>query len=84
MANEWYDDLTGLEKKDWDSIGDSFCKRWPRKKAVKKTTEEYEEEITGLRLKMEDLGKKEKTGGREVYSHIAWADKMATIVGGQS
>lgn len=29
---------------------------------------------------MEDLGKKEKTAGREVYSHIAWADKMVTVV----
>ena len=53
-----------------------------RKKAVKKTTEEYEEEITGLQLKMEDLGKKEKIAGREVYAHIAWADKMGTIVRG--
>ena len=31
---------------------------------------------------MEDLGKKEKIAGREVYSHIAWADKMATSVKG--
>lgn len=42
----------------------------PRKKVAKNTMEEYEEEITGLKLKMEDLGKKEKTAGREVYSHI--------------
>lgn len=66
-------------KKDWDAIETAFHTRWPRKKAVKKTTK-YEDEITGLKLKMEDLGKKEKTGGREVYSHIVWADKISTII----
>jgi hypothetical protein len=35
-----------------------------------------------LKLKMEDLGKKEKMAGRETYSHIVWADKMATTVKG--
>jgi hypothetical protein len=81
-ADEWYEELQPADKKDWDAIEAAFNKRWPRQKAAKKTTEEYEEEITGLRLKMEDLGKKEKTAGREVYSHIVWADKMATIVKG--
>ena len=82
VADEWFDDLPQNDKKDWNAIVTSFSARWPRKKAAKKTTEEYEEEITGLKLKMEDLGKKEKTAGREVYSHIAWADKMTTIVKG--
>ena len=81
-ADEWFDELKQTDKKDWDAIESAFNTRWPRKKAAKKTTEEYEEEIIGLRLKMEDLGKKEKTAGREVYSHIVWADKMATIVKG--
>ena len=81
-TDEWFDELTQDDTKDWDSIETAFRKRWPRKKAVKKTAEEYEEEITGLKLKMEDLGKKEKTAGREVYSHIVWADKMLTIIRG--
>jgi hypothetical protein len=81
-ADEWFDELPMQDKKDWDAIENAFNKRWPRKKAAKKTKEEYEEEITGLRLKIEELGKKEKTAGREVYTHIAWADKMSTIVKG--
>ena len=82
VADEWFDDLADGDKKDWNAIEASFRKRWPRKKAAKKTTEEYEEEITGLRLKTEDLGKKEKIAGREVYAHVAWADKMGTVVRG--
>ena len=81
-ADEWFDELPQEDKKDWDALEDAFNKCWPRKKAAKKTKEEYEEEITGLQLKMDDLGKKEKTAGRDVYSHIVWADKMATIVKG--
>jgi hypothetical protein len=81
-ADEWFEELPLADKKDWATIDAAFNLRWPRKKASKKTTEEYEEEITSLRLKMEDLGKKEKTGGREVYSHISWADKMTTIIRG--
>ena len=82
VADEWFEELTEAERKDWNTIQTAFRKRWPRKKAAKKTTEEYEEEITGLRLKMEDMGKKEKIAGRDVYSHIAWADKMSTAIRG--
>lgn len=82
VADEWFEDLMADDKKDWKAIETAFRKRWPRKKAAKKTVEEYEEEITGLRIGMEDMGKKEKVAGRDIYSHIAWADKMATIVRG--
>jgi len=82
VADEWFEDLQPADTADWDAIETAFRKQWPRKKAVKKTTEEYEEEITNAKLKMEDLGKKEKVAGREVYSHIAWADRMGTIIRG--
>jgi hypothetical protein len=82
VADEWFEDLKQASKKDWTKIETEFLARWPKKKAVKKTVEEYEQEITSLRLKMEDVGKKETVAGREVYSHIAWADDMAVIVRG--
>lgn len=82
IADEWFEELPETDTKDWSRIVTAFRKRWPRKKAIKKTVEEYEEEITGLQLKMDDMGKKEKVAGRDVYSHIAWADKMLTIVKG--
>ena len=33
-------------------------------------------------MKMENLGKKETVGGKEVHAHIAWADDMEDIVRG--
>lgn len=82
VADEWFDELVEDDKSSWTNIEKAFRKRWPRKKAAKKTSEEYEEEIRELPLKMEDLGRKEKVAGRDVYTHIAWADKMATIIRG--
>jgi hypothetical protein len=82
VADDWYAGLVDNEKKTWGDVENAFRKRWPRKKQVKKTDEEYEDEIMGRKLKTEDLGKKEKVAGRDVYTHIAWADKMATSVKG--
>ena len=79
-ADEWFDGLDEAGKKDWSAIEASFRKRWPRKKTVKKTVEEYEQEITNSPLKMEDLGRKETVAGKEVHAHIAWADNMEAVV----
>ncbi|KAF8804349.1 hypothetical protein BYT27DRAFT_7225408 [Phlegmacium glaucopus] len=81
-ADDWFIDLDDNEKKTWADIQEAFRKRWPRKKQVKKTVKEYEEEILGQKIATEDLAKKEKIAGREVYSHIAWADKIAKSVKG--
>lgn len=82
VADEWYANLKQEEKKSWTTIEAAFHERWPRKEQVKKTEEEYEDEILGRKLKTEDLGKRETIAGMEVYSHVAWADKMATTVKG--
>jgi hypothetical protein len=82
VADDWYLDLQDDKKKTWTSIETAFKTRWLRKKQAKKTDEEYEDEILGRKLKMEDLGKKEKVAGRDVYTHVAWADKMAMTVKG--
>ena len=82
VADDWFMDLSAAEKKTWSDIQTAFRTRWPRKKQVKKSQEEYEEEITTHKLKIENLGDKEKIAGREVYSHIAWADRLAIAVKG--
>ena len=79
-ADEWFSDLSDKEKKSWKDIEAAFEKRWPKKKQIKKTEDEYEDEIVGRKLKAEDLGKKEVVAGRETYTHLALANKMATSV----
>ena len=80
VADEWFAELPDEKKKTWGDIEVAFRARWPKKQQIKKTDEEYEDEIIGRKLKEEDLGKREKVAGMEVYSHVAWADKMATTV----
>ena len=80
VADEWYADLLEGDKSTWADIEAAFRTRWPRKRQAKKTDEEHEDEIMDRKLEAEDLGKREKVAGREVYSHIAWADKIETII----
>ena len=54
VADEWYTELIDNDKKSWKDIEVAFAKRWPRKKQVKKTDDEYEDEIMERNLKPED------------------------------
>ncbi|KAF5385081.1 hypothetical protein D9615_000997 [Tricholomella constricta] len=79
-ADEWYAALPPDVRADWDDMETAFHARWPRATVARKTAMEYEEEILALQLKEEALGLKETVAGREVYTHIAWADKMSALV----
>jgi hypothetical protein len=81
-ADEWFSELDEDDRATWAGLVKAFQKRWPRKAQAKKTDGEYEDEIMSRKLKTEDLGKKEKIAGREVYTHIVWADKMTTTIKG--
>ena len=74
VANGWYEELADKDKTDWKSIHMAFQLCWPRKKGAKNMNKEYKEEIRDLQLKMEDMGKKEKVAGRDVYMHMGWQD----------
>ena len=66
----------------WEGIEAGFMVKWPRAVVVKKMSMEYEEELLGLKLRAQDLGRKEEVAGREVYMHIAWADNMWRLAKG--
>ena len=82
VADDWYGSLDAAILADWALIEAEFHTRWPKTAVVKKTSTEYEEELLGLRLKEEELGKKETIAGREAYTHLVWADKMQKLVKG--
>lgn len=81
-ADDWYGELTDETKANWDLVEREFHRKWPKRVIAKKTTTEYEEELLNLRLKETELGKKETIAGREVYTHIAWADKIQQLAMG--
>ncbi|KDQ57970.1 hypothetical protein JAAARDRAFT_193455 [Jaapia argillacea MUCL 33604] len=84
VAGQWYKALTPTSLVSWTTLEMAFLTRWPKVKAVIKGDKEYIEELMGLKLKREDLGKKAEVAGIEVWSHIAWADKIFKLaVGGK-
>jgi len=81
-ADDWWLGLSAAVQAKWEDIEAGFMVRWPRAVVVKKTSMEYEEELLGLKLRAQDLGRKEEVAGREMYTHIAWADNMRRLAKG--
>ncbi|KAG6851819.1 hypothetical protein C0991_005741 [Blastosporella zonata] len=83
-AEIWYNALPDATKADWSLVEDAFHAKWPPVKIAAKCMEEYEEELLSCRMKDEALGLKEQVADREVWSHIAWANKMGKLASGAS
>jgi len=70
LADDWYGSLDVATCADWVLVEAEFHVQWPKVVVVKKMSTEYEEELLGLWLKDEELGKKETVAGRETYTHL--------------
>lgn len=82
VADKWFSELETITRGNWNLIEDVFNARWPKSAVAKKTVMEYKEELLGLKLKAEDLGKKEAVAGRDTYTHIVWANKLQKLAKG--
>ncbi|THU81016.1 hypothetical protein K435DRAFT_694526 [Dendrothele bispora CBS 962.96] len=81
-ADEWFDELPEEQKSSMASFVNAFGTRWPKVKAAKKTRAEYEVELLGHKLVEEDVGKKVELYGQEVFTHVAWAEKVRELLQG--
>ncbi|KAJ7125735.1 hypothetical protein C8R46DRAFT_927594 [Mycena filopes] len=81
-ADVWYKALDPVVKADWDQTEAAFELRWPETVVVQKAQTEYEVELAETVLMEKDLGKKETVLGREVWTHVVWADKMQKLAAG--
>jgi hypothetical protein len=72
-AEEWYE-ATGKVLTKWQDFEAAFFVQFTTIEKAKKTAVELERELAGLKLRVEDLGKKEKYGGQEVWSHVAFVE----------
>ena len=72
-AEEWYED-EGKKLTKWTDFELAFFTKFPMMDKAKKMAVELERELVGLRLRVEDLGKKEKYGGQEVWSHVVFVE----------
>ncbi|KAG6863989.1 hypothetical protein C0991_001317, partial [Blastosporella zonata] len=81
-AKQWYTGLDEATKADWALVKAAFNIRWPPISIAAKLTEEYVKELLECRLADATLGSKECVADREVWTHIAWVDKMAMFASG--
>ncbi|KAJ3495666.1 hypothetical protein NMY22_g19908 [Coprinellus aureogranulatus] len=81
-ADAWWEGLNEETKGSWSAIKAAFELKWPSKKVVWKTATEFEEELLGSRLTLEELGKREEVDGIRRYGHIRWAENMLELAKG--
>ena len=79
-ADIWFESLTTATQESWAALEAEFITRWPRVTQAKRTEQEIERELLSTLLTEKELGEKVKIGGVDVWSHIAWADKITILV----
>jgi hypothetical protein len=74
-ADLWLDDLPAIDTATWAALVAAFYVEWPKTAAVKLSKAERIRALKEWKLKLEELGKKTETlGGKEVWTHVKWAD----------
>jgi hypothetical protein len=78
-ADIWYDGLQIITQTSWTALEQAFITHWPRITQAKRSEQEIKRELLTTVIDEKELGEKVKNGGVEVWTHVAWADKMATL-----
>jgi len=77
-ADEWFRELNTMEM-TWKTLEKEFLVCFPPIQKVKKSESELERELCELRLTADDLGKKVKYAGEDVWSHVTFAEKALSL-----
>ena len=78
-VEEWYE-ATGKVLTKWQDFEAAFFVQFMTIEKVKKMAVKLERELAGLKLQVEDLGKKEKYRGQEVWLHITFTENALDLV----
>ncbi|KAJ6571986.1 hypothetical protein B0H19DRAFT_908998, partial [Mycena capillaripes] len=77
-AEKWYKALQADANPPttWAAWERSFATRFPGPQKAERTTQEWERELAGMRIKMEELGTTVQVGGATVFTHVNFASKL--------
>ncbi|KAG5649712.1 hypothetical protein H0H81_002398 [Sphagnurus paluster] len=78
VADEWFK-YAATPKTNWNTFESVFSTKFPGIKKAARTTMELEREFQGMRLKVKDLATMETYGGVEVWTHVAFAEKVLDL-----
>jgi hypothetical protein len=74
-ADLWLDDLPPADTATWAALIAAFHVEWPKTSVAKASKAERIRALKEWRLELKELGKKMETiSGKEVWSHVKWAD----------
>jgi len=80
-ADDWFGKLKVTEKNTYEHLTAAFEREWPLIATVKESKAERIRALKEWLLKPEELGKKtEGSGGVQVWSHVKWANGLASRV----
>ena len=80
-ADDWFGKLKTTEKDTYEHLTAAFESEWPLIATVKESKAERIRALKEWLLKPEELGKKtEGSGGVQVWSHVKWANGLASRV----
>ena len=80
-ADDWFGKLKVTEKDTYEHLTAAFEREWPLIATVKESKAERIRALKEWLLKPEELGKKtEGSGGVQVWSHVKWANGLASQV----
>ena len=77
QADLWFEDLPQATQESWALLEVAFVARITQ---AKRSEQEIERELLSTLLEEKELGEKVKIGGVDVWSHVAWADKVTILV----
>jgi len=78
-ADEWFQELD-TRTLTWKAVESTFLECFLPVARAKKMETKLERELCKLRLKAEDLGKKEKYAGEDVYTHVIFVEKALSLM----
>lgn len=80
-AEHWYSDLQRSAKaaKTWATLEAAFLKRFPGPQQAERTAQEWERELTRLRLTVDELNTTVKVGGVDVFTHVHFAGRLLDL-----
>ncbi|KAJ6487571.1 hypothetical protein C8R45DRAFT_929834 [Mycena sanguinolenta] len=69
-AERWFDGLDAVKKMMWAALEVEFKTKWLKEVLVDKSPQEMSDQIMGLKMQEDEMGKKIDVNGTLVYGHV--------------
>ncbi|KAJ7319058.1 hypothetical protein DFH08DRAFT_819493 [Mycena albidolilacea] len=80
-AKKWFHEerTSATPATTWGAMEQAFLRRFPGPQAAERSKQEWERELLGMRITVEELDKTVDVGGTEVFAHIRFAECLLQV-----